>query len=90
MIFYNRNTEILELRKLSNKYHSGEGGLMTIVVGRRRVGKTRLLREVYQGHNNFYGKPQKLTSICLNKNRKKFDKKCLIMRLNFRGFLLRI
>jgi AAA+ ATPase superfamily predicted ATPase len=53
MKFYNRNTEIVELRKLSHKAHSGRGGLMTIVVGRRRVGKTRLLREVYQGHNNF-------------------------------------
>lgn len=53
MKFYNRNTEILELRKLSKKSHSSKGGLMIIVVGRRRVGKTRLLREVYQGHNNF-------------------------------------
>jgi uncharacterized membrane protein len=47
MKFYNRETEIVELRALSHQAHTS-GGLMSVIVGRRRVGKTRLLRQAYQ------------------------------------------
>jgi len=47
MKFYNRQTEIIELRALSHQAHTS-GGLMSVIVGRRRVGKTRLLRQAYQ------------------------------------------
>jgi len=49
--FYNRETEIVQLRTVSHQAHTG-GGLMTVVVGRRRVGKTRLLRQAYQSSSN--------------------------------------
>ncbi len=51
MKFYNRQAEIVELRALSHQAHTS-GGLMSVIVGRRRVGKTRLLRQAYQGAAN--------------------------------------
>lgn len=47
MKFYNRQTEMTQLRALSHQAHTS-GGLMSVIVGRRRVGKTRLLRQTYQ------------------------------------------
>jgi len=52
MKFYNREKEMAELLKLSRKTYTN-GGLMSVIVGRRRVGKTRLLRETYQDTFNF-------------------------------------
>ncbi len=52
MKFYNRETEIAELLELSRQAYTN-GGLMSVIVGRRRVGKTRLLRQTYQDTLNY-------------------------------------
>lgn len=52
MKFYNRETEIIELRALSHQAQTS-GGLMSVIVGRRRVGKTRLLRQAYRDSSNY-------------------------------------
>lgn len=48
--FINREKELKELNRLLEQ---GKGGLITIF-GRRRIGKTRLLREWIQKHQGFY------------------------------------
>lgn len=45
MKFYNRDAEIVTLREL--EYRSKEAAQMTVMVGRRRVGKTTLLKNVF-------------------------------------------
>gem|GEM_PF-4742371 len=52
MKFYNRQTEIGELRAVSRQVHTS-GGLMSVIVGRLRIGKTRLLRQAYQDTANY-------------------------------------
>jgi AAA+ ATPase superfamily predicted ATPase len=52
MKFYNRETEMAELLELSHQAYTN-GGLMSVIVGRRRVGKTRLLRQTYQDTLNY-------------------------------------
>ncbi len=49
MKFYNRHTEITQLQALSDNAEKGTG-LLTLLVGRRRVGKTALLRKAYDGY----------------------------------------
>jgi AAA+ ATPase superfamily predicted ATPase len=45
MKFYNREKE---LEKLRNIQHSSlNGSKMSVVVGRRRIGKTKLIKEAY-------------------------------------------
>lgn len=46
MKFYNREKEINNLKEI--QLLSSQSSKMTIIVGRRRVGKTRLIREVFQ------------------------------------------
>ena len=46
MKFYNRETELNHLQNWSNKAATA-GALMTIVIGRRRVGKTTLLNQAF-------------------------------------------
>lgn len=46
MKFYNRETELNHLQNWSNKAATA-GALMTIVIGRRRVGKTALLNQAF-------------------------------------------
>lgn len=46
--FVNRETELLELDRAASR-----GGLL-VVFGRRRVGKTRLLRHWLQNRESFY------------------------------------
>ena len=48
--FYNREEELHALRNPN----TSDGGVLSVVVGRRRVGKTRLLREAFQGNDNFF------------------------------------
>ena len=51
MKFYNRETEFNHLQNWSNKAATG-GALMTIVTGRRRVGKTALLNQTFPRGGN--------------------------------------
>lgn len=44
--FYNRDVELSELRQVTQKISETKGQL-SVVVGKRRVGKTRLLREAF-------------------------------------------
>ncbi|MDR1783288.1 MAG: AAA family ATPase [Dysgonamonadaceae bacterium] len=50
--FYNRETEMALLNTIEQR--SQETAQMTIVVGRRRVGKTALLNKVFSGENTVY------------------------------------
>ena len=52
MKFYNRDQELALLSKIEEI--SVEFAQMTVVVGRRRVGKTSLLLEAYKKHNCLY------------------------------------
>ena len=52
MKFYNRETESKQLLKWSQQAEAGQSSL-TLLVGRRRVGKTVLLQKVFQ-NNRFY------------------------------------
>lgn len=52
MNFYGRSAELVQLQKLSQRAYSGYG-TMTLMVGRRRVGKTYLIKECYQHDLNF-------------------------------------
>lgn len=47
MKFYNRQTEMTQLRALSHQVDTGSG-LMSVLVGQRRIGRTWLLRQAYQ------------------------------------------
>ncbi len=40
--FYNREMQLAKLQEITNNIHDSKGRL-SVVVGRRRVGKTRLL-----------------------------------------------
>jgi AAA+ ATPase superfamily predicted ATPase len=53
MRFYNRDSERQQLLKWSQQAAEGESSL-TLMVGRRRVGKTALLNETYQGQSALY------------------------------------
>ena len=44
--FYNRETQLAKLQEITNNIHDSKGRL-SVVVGRRRVGKTRLLNEAF-------------------------------------------
>lgn len=46
--FYNREVQLNKLRTISNNIGQSKGRL-SVVVGRRRVGKTRLLNDAFQG-----------------------------------------
>ena len=46
MKFYNREKEIKNLRQIEES--SKNGAKMSIIIGRRRIGKTTLIKEVYQ------------------------------------------
>lgn len=46
--FYNRELQLKKLRTISDDIEQSKGRL-SVVVGRRRVGKTRLLNEAFQG-----------------------------------------
>lgn len=50
--FYNREKEIALLKKIELK--SKESAQMTFVIGRRRIGKTALLREVFSSNTMLY------------------------------------
>ncbi len=45
MKFYNRDKELAYLRKIGED--AGHASRMTVIVGRRRIGKTKLLKEAY-------------------------------------------
>lgn len=49
--FYNRQIELSELRNVTENIKKTHGQL-SVVVGKRRVGKTRLLREAFFNENN--------------------------------------
>ncbi len=49
--FYNRESQLNELRDISNNIEQSKGRL-SVVVGRRRVGKTRLLKEAFNEINH--------------------------------------
>ncbi len=44
--FYNRETQLAKLQEITNNIHDSKGRL-SVLVGRRRVGKTRLLNEAF-------------------------------------------
>tara|TARA_R110002111_G_scaffold80386_1_gene127167 strand:+ start:100 stop:1437 length:1338 start_codon:yes stop_codon:yes gene_type:complete len=48
--FYNRNPQLISLRKASK----AESGILDVIVGRRRVGKTRLIQEAFSTNENVY------------------------------------
>ncbi len=52
MKFYGRSAELVQLQHLSQRAYAGHG-TMTLMVGRRRVGKTYLIKECYQDDPNF-------------------------------------
>lgn len=52
MKFYGRETELAELRNLREQ--AGETGRMTVITGRRRVGKTMLALEFARDHRSLY------------------------------------
>jgi AAA+ ATPase superfamily predicted ATPase len=52
MKFYNRKSELAELRKLYEQ--ANEAARMTVMTGRRRVGKTMLALEFARGHRSLY------------------------------------
>lgn len=51
--FYNRETQLHELRNISSTIEHSKGRL-SVVVGRRRVGKTRLLKEAFKAIKHKY------------------------------------
>jgi len=53
MRFYNRDSERQQLLKWSQQAAEGKSSL-TLMVGRRRVGKTALLNETYQDQSALY------------------------------------
>ena len=53
MKFHNRDSERQQLLKWSQQAVEGQSSL-TLMVGRRRVGKTALLNETYQGQSALY------------------------------------
>lgn len=53
MKFYNRETETQQLIKWSQQAEAGQSSL-TLLIGRRRVGKTTLLQQTYQGKKALY------------------------------------
>lgn len=53
MKFYNRESEQEQLLKWSRQAAEGQSSL-TLMVGRRRVGKTALLHQSYQGQSSLY------------------------------------
>lgn len=48
--FYNRNPQLISLREASK----AERGILDVIVGRRRVGKTRLIQEALSASENVY------------------------------------
>lgn len=46
MRFYDRESELAVLREM--RAQSAQGGRMTVITGRRRVGKTRVIREAFE------------------------------------------
>ena len=46
MKFYNREKELEKLRHIEENSHNGSK--MTVVVGRRRIGKTKLIKEAFE------------------------------------------
>ncbi len=53
MKFYNRETETKQLLKWSHQASGGQSNL-SLLLGRRRVGKTALLQQVYQNKKALY------------------------------------
>ena len=53
MKFYNRESEQKQLLKWSQQAAEGQSSL-TLMVGRRRVGKTALLHQTYQNQPSLY------------------------------------
>src|SRR5690554_2797416 len=51
--FYNREQPLAKLRAISNNVASSKGQL-SVVVGRRRVGKTRLLNEAFSKQKGLF------------------------------------
>ncbi len=45
MEFFNRETELEKLRNIQEK--TGSGSRMSVIIGRRRIGKTELIRKAY-------------------------------------------
>ena len=52
MKFYNRQKEIAALREIET--NSNEIAQMTVMVGRRRVGKTTLLKRAFENTSTLY------------------------------------
>ena len=52
MKFYNRTNEIAQLQRLSERAYKGTA-TMTLLVGRRRIGKTELLKQSFNQDQNF-------------------------------------
>ncbi len=52
MKFYNRHNEIQTLNKMKELSHNGSK--MSVILGRRRIGKTRLIRKVFQRDKFLY------------------------------------
>ncbi|MCD6584205.1 MAG: ATP-binding protein [Desulfobacteraceae bacterium] len=52
MKFYDRENEIITLKKV--KEGAVKGSKMSVIVGRRRIGKTKLIHEVYKNENFIY------------------------------------
>ncbi len=76
MRFYNREREMAELQKLHRQ--TGNQARMTVITGRRRVGKTALALEFARSHKHLYlfvsKKPETLLCIeFLEEIRKQFD-----------------
>lgn len=46
MKFYNREKELKNLREI--EHSSKDSSKMTVIVGRRRIGKTKLIQEAYK------------------------------------------
>lgn len=59
MRFYNREKELQNLRDI--QISSLDSSKMTVIVGRRRIGKTKLIKEAYKGKVYFlYQKKMRL------------------------------
>ena len=52
MRFYDREQELNALQKVHEQIHSASR--LTVVTGRRRIGKTRLIRQFCEGHDSLY------------------------------------
>jgi len=59
MKFYNRDKELDYLRKIAEDAKTSSR--MTVIVGRRRIGKTKLIKEAYKKRTTFLS-PEKMKS----------------------------